>query len=190
MFARIGKTYSPISNSEVKKDSIKSVINTIKKFKIGDKFIIMSHKKINKLSESKLSINLIKEQGFARIKINNKIKRIEELESLDNKNFYLVIDRSVYRDDNDYLNRLSDSIELAFYEGKGKITIENLNLNKEFHFNNNFEKDNIKFNEPSQHLFSFNNPMGACSKCGGYGDIVGIDPELVVPNTGLSIYEN
>ena len=190
LFARIGKTYSPISNSEVKKDSIKSVINTIKKFKIGDKFIIMSHKKINKLSESKLSINLIKEQGFARIKINNKIKRIEELESLDNKNFYLVIDRSVYRDDNDYLNRLSDSIELAFYEGKGKITIENLNLNKEFHFNNNFEKDNIKFNEPSQHLFSFNNPMGACSKCGGYGDIVGIDPELVVPNTGLSIYEN
>ena len=87
LFARIGKTYSPISNSEVKKDSIKSVINTIKKFKIGDKFIVMSHKKINKLSESKLSINLIKEQGFARIKINNKIKRIEELESLDNKNF-------------------------------------------------------------------------------------------------------
>ncbi len=190
LFARIGKTYSPISNLEVKKDSISSVIKKIKEFGVGDRFIIMSQKNIDKLSESKQSINLIKEQGFARIKINNQIKRIEELDSLDTKSFYLVVDRSVYQDDNDYLNRLSDSIELAFYEGKGKITIENLNLKKEFHFNNNFEKDDIKFNEPSQHLFSFNNPLGACSTCGGYGDIVGIDPELVVPNTGLSIYEN
>ena len=190
LFARIGKTYSPISNLEVKKDSISSVIKKIKEFSVGDKFIIMSQKNIDKLSESKQSINLIKEQGFARIKINNQIKRIEELDSLDTKSFYLVVDRSVYQENNDYLNRLSDSIELAFYEGKGKITIENLNLKKEFHFNNNFEKDDIKFNEPSQHLFSFNNPLGACSKCGGYGDIVGIDPELVVPNTGLSIYEN
>ena len=190
LFARIGKTYSPISNLEVKKDSISSVIKKIKEFSVGDKFIIMSQKNIDKLSESKQSINLIKEQGFARIKINNQIKRIEELDSLDTKSFYLVVDRSVYQENNDYLNRLSDSIELAFYEGKGKITIENLNLKKEFHFNNNFEKDDIKFNEPSQHLFSFNNPLGACSTCGGYGDIVGIDPELVVPNTGLSIYEN
>ena len=190
LFARIGKTFSPISNLEVKKDSISSVIKKIKEFSVGDKFIIMSQKNIDKLSESKQSINLIKEQGFARIKINNQIKRIEELDSLDTKSFYLVVDRSVYQENNDYLNRLSDSIELAFYEGKGKITIENLNLKKEFHFNNNFEKDDIKFNEPSQHLFSFNNPLGACSTCGGYGDIVGIDPELVVPNTGLSIYEN
>ena len=173
LFARIGRTYSPVSNLEVKKDSINSVL-----------------KKINKLSESQQSLNLIKEQGFARIKINNEIKRIEELDSLNKKEFYLVIDRSVYKNDNDYLNRLSDSIELAFYEGKGEITVENLELKKEFNFNNNFEKDNIKFNEPTQHLFSFNNPLGACSKCGGYGDIVGIDPELVVPNTGLSIYEN
>ena len=190
LFARIGRTYSPVSNLEVKKDSINSVLNKIKEFSEGDKFLLMSQKKINKLSESQQSLNLIKEQGFARIKINNEIKRIEELDGLNKKDFYLVIDRSVYKNDNDYLNRLSDSIELAFYEGKGKITVENLELKKEFNFNNNFEKDNIKFNEPTQHLFSFNNPLGACSKCGGYGDIVGIDPELVVPNTGLSIYEN
>ena len=190
LFARIGRTYSPVSNLEVKKDSINSVLKKIKEFNEGDKFLLMSQKKINKLSESQQSLNLIKEQGFARIKINNEIKRIEELDSLNKKEFYLVIDRSVYKNDNDYLNRLSDSIELAFYEGKGKITVENLELKKEFNFNNNFEKDNIKFNEPTQHLFSFNNPLGACSKCGGYGDIVGIDPELVVPNTGLSIYEN
>ena len=106
LFARIGKTFSPISNLEVKKDSISSVIKKIKEFGVGDRFIIMSQKNIDKLSESKQSINLIKEQGFARIKINNQIKRIEELDSLDTKSFYLVVDRSVYQDDNDYLNRL------------------------------------------------------------------------------------
>jgi len=98
LFARIGKTYSPISNLEVKKDSISSVIKKIKEFSVGDKFIIMSQKNIDKLSESKQSINLIKEQGFARIKINNQIKRIEELDSLDTKSFYLVVDRSVYQE--------------------------------------------------------------------------------------------
>ena len=134
LFARIGKTYSPISNSEVKKDSIKSVIDKINEFNIGDKFLIMSQKTVSNLSETKQSLNLIKEQGFARIKINNQIKRIEELDNLDNKKFYLVIDRSIYTDDNDYLNRLSDSIELAFFEGKGKITIENLNLKKRVSF--------------------------------------------------------
>ena len=99
LFARIGKTYSPISNLEVKKDSISSVIKKIKEFGVGDRFIIMSQKNIDKLSESKQSINLIKEQGFARIKINNQIKRIEELDSLDTKSFYLVVDRSVYQDE-------------------------------------------------------------------------------------------
>ena len=190
LFARIGRTYSPVSKLEVKKDSINSVVNKIKEFKTGDKFMIMSPKKLNKLSDSKQSLNLIKEQGFARIKINGEIKRIEGLNDLNNEKFHLVVDRSIYKNDIDYLNRISDSIELAFFEGKGKLTIENLNLKKEFDFNNNFEKDNIKFNEPTQHLFSFNNPLGACPKCGGYGDIVGIDPELVVPNTGLSVYEN
>ena len=190
LFARIGRTYSPVSKLEVKKDSINSVVNKIKEFKTGDKFMIMSPKKLNKLSDSKQSLNLIKEQGFARIKINGEIKRIEGLNDLNNEKFHLVVDRSIYKNDIDNLNRISDSIELAFFEGKGKLTIENLNLKKEFDFNNNFEKDNIKFNEPTQHLFSFNNPLGACPKCGGYGDIVGIDPELVVPNTGLSVYEN
>ena len=101
LYARIGRTYSPVSNLEVKKDSISSVINKIKEFKVGDKFILMSQKKINKLSEGNQSLNLIKEQGFARIKINNEIKRIEELEGLDNKDFYLVIDRSIYKEDTD-----------------------------------------------------------------------------------------
>jgi len=190
LYARIGKTYSPVSNKEVKKDSINSVIKVIKSFNINDKFLILSPKKLNQISEGKQVLSTIKDQGFARIKIRNEIKRLNELNEINEKDFFLVIDRSVFKNNSDYLNRISDSIDLGFFEGKGNLTIENLNSNKSFNFNNNFELDGIKFKEPSQHLFSFNNPLGACSECGGYGDIVGIDPELVIPNTGLSIYEN
>ena len=174
----------------MKKDSIDSVLEKIKKFNIDDKFLILSPKKIDKQSNSKQVLSTIKDQGFARIKIKEEVKRIGDLKKIDHNDFYIVVDRSVYKDDTDYINRLSDSLELAFFEGNGEIIIENINTKKKLYFNNKFEKDNIKFNEPSQHLFSFNNPLGACSKCGGYGDIVGIDPELVIPNTGLSVYEN
>ena len=190
LYARIGKTYSPISNKEVKKDSINSVIEVIKSFNINDKFLILSPKKLNQISEGKQVLSTIKDQGFARIKIRNEIKRLNELNEIYEKDFFLVIDRSVFKNNSDYLNRISDSIDLGFFEGKGNLVIENLNSNKSFNFNNNFDLDGIKFKEPSEHLFSFNNPLGACSECGGYGDIVGIDPELVIPNTGLSIYEN
>ena len=190
LYARIGKTFSPISNSEVKKDSIKTVLSKIKSFKTGDKFLILSPKKLLSLEKSKETLGMFQKQGFARVQINNKILRIEDLEKISKKNFNLIIDRSIYEDNKDYLNRTSESLELAFYEGNGKVTIHNLTTNKKHNFNNRFEKDGIKFNEPSQYLFSFNNPLGACSSCGGYGDIVGIDPELVIPNTGLSIYES
>ena len=190
LYARIGKTYSPISNIEVKKDSIKSVLKKIKKFKYGDKFLLLSHKELSNLNNSKEVLELLQKQGFSRIEINNEILRIDGLGKFKKKNFNLVIDRSIYSNDQDYLNRLSDSLELAFYEGKGNIVIHNLKSNTKYKFSNRFEKDGIKFIEPSQHLFSFNNPLGACSSCGGYGDIVGIDPELVIPNTGLSVYDN
>ena len=190
LYARIGKTYSPISNIEVKKDSIKSVLKKIKTFNSGDKFLLLSHKKLSNLNNSKEVLELLQKQGFSRIEINNEILRIEGLEKLKQKNFNLVIDRSIYSNDQDYLNRLSDSLELAFYEGKGNIIIYNLKSDTKYKFSNRFEKDGIKFIEPSQHLFSFNNPLGACSSCGGYGDIVGVDPELVIPNTGLSVYDN
>ena len=190
LYARIGKTYSPISNIEVKKDSIKSVLKKIKTFNSGDKFLLLSHKKLSNLNNSEEVLELLQKQGFSRIEINNEILRIEGLGKLKQKNFNLVIDRSIYSNDQDYLNRLSDSLELAFYEGKGNIIIYNLKSDTKYKFSNRFEKDGIKFIEPSQHLFSFNNPLGACSSCGGYGDIVGVDPELVIPNTGLSVYDN
>ena len=185
LFARIGRTYSPISNNEVKKDNIETVLKTIKKFKEKDKFLILSLKE-----NSNKILEMLKKQGFARIQINEEIKKIDDLEKINSKKFYLVIDRSVYKDDRDYINRLSDSIELGFFEGNGKVLVENINTNKKYFFNNKYELDGVKFLEPNEHLFSFNNPVGACLNCGGYGDIIGIDPELVIPNTGLSIYED
>ena len=190
LYARIGRTISPISNEEVKKDNTETVLKTLKKFKEKDKFLILSKKEINNKKNGKELLEILQKQGFARIQVNNEIKRIENLNKILNKNFNLVIDRSIYKEDIDYLNRISDSIELAFYEGKGEIIIENLNTNKKYYFNNKYERDGMKFIEPSEHLFSFNNPVGACSSCGGYGNIIGIDPELVIPNTSLSIYEN
>ncbi len=185
LFARIGITYSPISNNEVKKDDIESVIKTIKNFKEQEKFLILSKKENNSKT-----LEILKKQGFARIQINGEIKKIDEIKENNLKKIHLVIDRSIYRDNKDYINRLSDSIELGFFEGNGEIVIENINTNKKYFFNNKYELDGIKFIQPNEHLFSFNNPVGACSNCGGYGDIIGIDPELVIPNTGLSIYED
>ena len=190
LYGRIGRTYSPVSNKEVKKDNVDSVIKKIQTFKQGDKFLVLSLKENNGNENDKELLEMFLKQGFARIQINGEIKRIEDVKKISVKKFNLVIDRSIYKEDKDYLNRISDSIELAFYEGKGELCIENINTNNKYYFNNKYERDGIKFIEPSEYLFSFNNPVGACSSCGGYGDLIGIDPELVIPNTGLSIYEN
>jgi excinuclease ABC subunit A len=96
----------------------------------------------------------------------------------------------ITKNDNDFFSRLADAIEIAFYEGNGYCHIENIENSNIKYFSNNFELDGIKFLEPNIHLFSFNNPYGACPKCEGYGDIIGIDKSLVVPNTSLSVYEN
>ncbi len=190
LYARIGRTFSPKSNQEVKKDNTKSVINIIQKFKNEEKFLILSPKELSRENKGEEILNMLKKQGFARLQIKDEIKRIDELNKLSSRKFNLVIDRLIFKQNQDFINRVSESIELAFYEGKGELIIQNISTKKKYHFNNKFEKDGMRFMEPSEHLFSFNNPIGACSVCGGYGDIIGIDPELVIPNTGLSVYEN
>ena len=190
LYARIGRTFSPKSNQEVKKDNTKSVINIIQKFKNEEKFLILSPKELSRENKGEEILNMLKKQGFARLQIKDEIKRIDELNKLNSRKFNLVIDRLIFKQNQDFINRVSESIELAFYEGKGELIIQNISTKKKYHFNNKFEKDGMRFMEPSEHLFSFNNPIGACSVCGGYGDIIGIDPELVIPNTGLSVYEN
>ena len=192
LFARIGKTYSPISGLEVKKNTVSDVINKIKSLEIDSKWLLLApiHLEKGRALEDKLKALL--QQGFARILVKNEMIRLDEIDahSLDNKDVLLIIDRIVIKDEEDFFNRLADAVQTAFYEGKGICFLQEVNTNKRFSFSNNFELDGISFLEPNVHLFSFNNPYGACPVCEGYGNVIGIDEELVIPNTALSIYEN
>ena len=192
LYARVGKTISPISGLEVKKDTVSDVVNEVKTFKIDSKWLLLApiHLEEGRKLEDKLKVLL--QQGFARILVKNEMVRLDEIEqhSLDHKDVLLIIDRIVVKDDEDFLNRLADSVQTAFYEGKGICSLQEVNSDKKYSYSANFELDGITFLEPNVHLFSFNNPYGACPVCDGYGNIIGIDEELVIPNTALSIYEN
>lgn len=190
LFARIGRTVSPISGKEVKKHLVKDVIDYVKQFEEKTKLLLLAPIKVPKEKDPLKLVQLFSKQGFARIEVNGSVQRItEELSDLPST-FNLVIDRIVTASDEDFFNRLSAAVEAAFFEGKGVCYIRDLSSNKIMEFSNLFALDGMEFAQPSPHLFSFNNPYGACSVCEGYGDIMGIDPELVIPNTGLSIYES
>jgi len=191
LFARIGKTYSPVSGLEVKKDTVSDVLNYLISFPEGEKLLLLApiHLEAGRTMEDKLKALL--QQGYARIKVNETIIRIDEVATINKKDtILLVVDRIIIKDEEDFQNRLADAVQTAFFEGKGECLIETLSDNKQRAFSNKFEMDGISFLEPNVHLFSFNNPYGACPKCEGYGDIIGIDDDLVIPNTGLSVYEN
>ena len=192
LFARIGKTYSPISGQEVKKDTISDVISKIESFEENSKWLLLSpiHLEEGRPLEDKLKVLL--QQGFARILVKNVMVRLDEVdaEKLNLKDVLLIIDRIVVKKEEEFFNRLADSVQVAFYEGKGECLLQELNGENKFSFSSNFDLDGMNFLEPNIHLFSFNNPYGACPKCEGYGSIIGIDEELVFPNTALSVYEN
>ena len=196
LFARIGRTYSPISGREVKKNTVTDVVTDVKSFDINSKWLLLApvHLEEGRKLEDKLKVLL--QQGFARILVNNEMVRLDEIDqhSLDNKDIKLIIDRIVVNPETsgeeEFYNRLADAVQTAFFEGKGICYLQELNSDKTFSYSNNFELDGITFLEPNVHLFSFNNPYGACPVCEGYGNIIGIDTELVVPNTTLSVFEN
>lgn len=192
LFARIGKTFSPVSGQEVKKQSVSDVVKTITSFESESKWLLLApiHLEEGRVLEDKLKVLL--QQGFIRILVDNEMIRLDELEqhSLDNKDILLIIDRIVVKDDEEFLNRLADAVQTAFYEGKGECYVQEVTTQKRLEFSTNFQLDGITFLEPNVHLFSFNNPYGACPTCEGYGNVIGIDEELVIPNTALSVYEN
>jgi excinuclease ABC subunit A len=192
LFARVGTTYSPISGEQVKKDNTTDVVDHVRSFDEGQKLLLLAPLFLEEGRHLDEKLKTLQSQGYARVKIEDKIERIEQLIGIGTKktNLQLVIDRIIVRHNKDFYNRLADAIEIAFYEGKGKCSIEDLEQLKVKEFNTNFSLDGQTFLEPSTHLFSFNNPYGACAKCEGYGDVVGIDKSLVIPNTTLSIYEN
>ena len=192
IYARIGLTISPISGNIVKKNSISDVVNYIKSLKKNQKLLLLSPVILKKDENIEIKLKSLMNQGYSRVKINGKVDRIENFinSKIQSKNLDIVVDRIITKNEDNFFNRLADAIEVAFYEGKGYCTIENIKNQKSKKFSNNFELDGKKFLEPNIHLFSFNNPYGACTKCEGYGDIIGIDKSLVIPNTSLSVYEN
>lgn len=193
LYARIGRTYSPISGKEVKKHNVSDVIDFISTFEEGTKLLLLAPIRLEEGRSIENKLKTLLQQGYSRIKYQDQVQRIDEVLKQDlnsSEDLLLVVDRIIYKEDEDFLNRLADAIDTAFFEGVGTCFIENLSDENRTEFNNKFELDGISFLEPNAHLFSFNNPYGACPKCEGYGDVIGIDEDLVIPNTALSVYEN
>lgn len=198
LFARIGKTYSPVSGKEVKRHSVSDVVDFINAQPAGTRVAIMAPLQVPEGRSTKEHLELLSKQGFSRIELGGEFVPIseyiakEDLQLAQPANFRLLIDRvAVNTDDRDNVSRTADSIQTAFYEGFGEAIIKVFNgdTTSEQIFSNRFEADGIVFEEPSEHLFAFNNPVGACPKCEGFGSIIGIDEDLVIPNKNLSIYE-
>ncbi len=203
LFARIGKTYSPISGQEVKKQDVQDVLSFIEKGKQGDKMVLLVLFKQHAKRAMQEELNILMQKGFARIylrapKTAPEIVRIEDAlnwskkelqQNTKDKEIYILIDRVVVKTfEEDDIHRLTDSIGTAFYEGEGIVWVEQ-NETKLVSFNNKFTLDGIEFDEPSPNLFSFNNPYGACPTCEGYSQVLGIDANLVIPNPHLSVYD-
>ena len=191
-FARVGRTYSPVSGQEVKKDSVTDVINFIKENE-NQTFLLRSPLNFEVKEFSEL-LKTLKVSGFTRLEVNGIVAGIEDLESFGfapekDMEINLVIDRFSYQYNESFLQRLADSIQMAFYEGHGYCSLKNTDTGKITEFSNKFELDGIEFMEPNVHFFSFNNPYGACPECEGYGKVIGIDEDLVMANKNLYIFE-
>jgi excinuclease ABC subunit A len=196
LFARIGKTYSPVSGKEVKRDTVTDVVDYINKQKAGSRIMVACPLKLQKGRKLEDELNLLLSKGFARILIDGEAKFIEEVLATRKKKLTvsgeieILIDRAaVNAEDEDLTFRLSDSIQTAFFEGHGDCFIHVEGSGK-VSFSDRFELDGITFTEPSVNLFSFNNPYGACQTCEGFGKVLGIDEDLVIPDKSLSVYEN
>jgi len=198
LYARIGKTYSPVSNKEVKRHTVSDVVDYICKLDDNSKVIILFPIKLLNDKSGKDYLNLLLIQGYSRVFTEKTIVKINDLIDTEGHIFDtiigVVVDRIIVKQcDVDIKSRLSDSIQTAFYEGQGECIIH---IDKEDNtfftnkFSNKFEADGIEFVKPSPNFFSFNNPYGACTKCEGFGSVLGIDEDLVVPNKELSLYEN
>lgn len=198
LFARIGKTYSPISGEEVSKDSVSDVVNFIQGFEEGTRFMVLTPLNVKDDRTKKDELKILMQKGFSRVEADGEAMLIEELlekpdKDLKKLSFNILIDRnSVKQGDEDNEYRIADSVQTAFFEGHGTCLVELFPKGKEAvrkTFSDKFELDDILFEEPSVNLFSFNNPYGACRTCEGFGKVLGIDEDLVIPDKNMSIYE-
>lgn len=202
LFARAGITYSPVSGKEVKKDTVTDVVNFILSHEEGTRIMILTPLKVKEGRKIEKELDLLLHKGFTRIVIDGEVKQIEEIQSekiqlSDKQKLEILIDRNVVKhDDEDTQFRFSDSVQTAFFEGEGECLIDIISTNEAGEkqivrktFSDKFELDDIAFEEPSVNLLTFNNPYGACKRCEGYGKVLGIDPELVIPDKNLSVFE-
>ena len=196
LFARIGKTFSPISGEEVKKHSTDDLVDCMLQYSAGTKFAVVSplHLIEGRTLEKQLEMEI--QEGYTRLWLNNEFVRIDDLlqdkaalKAIPLDQIFLLIDRLSVNNDKDTISRLTDSAETAFYEGHGECMLVFFPSNITYQFSTRFEADGMKFEEPNDNLFSFNSPLGACPTCEGFGSIIGIDEKLVVPNTTLSVYD-
>lgn len=192
LFARIGKTYSPISGKEVKKHAVKDVIDILSNRKEGERFLVLAP--LNHFHQHGLEYHLktFKDQGFVRVLKDDKVERIDDLLAdipTSISSLALVVDRLSVTQEEEQQSRLADSIQLAFAEGKGECQIRFVDTEESIDFSNRFELDGMTFVEPSIHFFTFNNPYGACPTCEGFGSVLGIDENLVIPDPSKSVYE-
>ncbi|MCM1108060.1 MAG: excinuclease ABC subunit UvrA [Clostridium sp.] len=196
LFARIGRTYSPVSGQEVKKHSVEDVVQCMLSYSPGTRFTVLAplHLPEGRSLQQQLDIDL--KQGFTRLEVNGEMMRIEDFLQQhpegtvpDGMTLYLLIDRMSCDTGKDALARLTDSAETAFFEGNGQCLLRFFPSGLLHTFSDRFEADGITFEEPNDNLFSFNSPVGACPKCEGFGKVIGIDEKLVVPNSSLSVYE-
>ena len=194
LFARTGKTISPVSGREVKKDDVPDVVAAINKAKDGDKIMLLAIFKSHANRDEKEELNILLQKGFSRLYINNEIVGIEDLLEgniikKSKKEKFILIDRLIKKEfDEDDLHRIADSAGTAFYEGEGAMFVQ-INEKTPLKFSNKFELDGIVFEEPVPNLFSFNNPFGACPVCEGFSMVLGLDHDLVIPDKRLSVYE-
>ena len=195
LYARIGKTYSPVSGRKVKKHAVTDIVNFMADLGPGSEVIILSPFLFVAERDVKEQLELLLKQGITRLQLKSGFTRIEDMLKEDNipvpgSQIPVVIDRVKVQLDEDSLARYADSIQTAFSLGKGECHLQLMQDDKVCVFSGSFEMDGMKFDEPDVHMFSFNNPIGACPLCEGYGKIIGIDEDLVIPNKSLSIYED
>ena len=194
LYARIGRTYSPISGEEVKKHSTEDVVQKVLEYSKGTRFVVLSPIRLQEERTLEQQLKAYILEGYARIFVDNDFVRIDDYlaelpADADPERIYLVIDRMSVDDSKDAIARLVDSSETAFFEGHGELRLMFPPSNICYDFSTRFEADGIVFEEPSDQLFSFNSPAGACPECQGFGRIIGIDEKLVIPNTTLSVYD-
>ena len=191
LYARVGKTFSPISGQEVKRHTTEDVVRCVSAHSEGIRFLVLCPILIRQGRSLQQQLDIYRQSGFVRLEYQGEAMRIEDFhhEEAVPGELYLVVDRLSVGRDKDTISRLTDSVETAFYEGGGEMMLRFVPENETHTFSTRFEADGISFEEPSDNMFSFNSPAGACPDCEGFGKVIGIDEHLVIPNTTLSVYE-